>query len=133
MNLSPQWYNAYRETGFEAARQRDVFMRHVRVGRARRWVEIEKAGEAEFGYEITYWRLPGGRRLLFLCANPETAGTELGGGNAVGLKTGPLDVTLKFADAVRNVRDERTGRSLGSGDRFPVRWRRNEAVVLSFD
>ncbi|HZO87652.1 MAG TPA: beta-galactosidase trimerization domain-containing protein [Chthonomonadaceae bacterium] len=133
MNLSPQWYNAYRMTGFEAAKRRDTFLRHVGAGKARRWVEIEGAGEAEFGYEITYWRRPDGRRLLFLCSNPETVGSELGGGNAVGLKTDAIAVTLKFAQPVRNVRDERKGRHLGSGARFALTWPRNEALVLSLD
>jgi hypothetical protein len=133
MNLSPQWYNAYRAAGFAAAGARDVFLRHMGGGRARRWVEIEKAGEDSFGYEVTYWRGPDGRTLLFLCANPETVGSELGGGNAVGLKTGVLPVTLKFSRTLRAVRDERSGKTLGSGDRFPLQWQRGEAVVLSFE
>ena len=134
MNLSPQWYNSYRATGHEAARRRDVFMRHV-LGRGgpRRWVEIEGAGEAEFGHEITYFRRPDGRKALFVCWNPETEGSEVGGGSAVGLKPGAIDVTLKFAKALKGVRDERRGTTLGAGDWFKFSWRRNEAIVLSFD
>ena len=133
MNLSPQWYNAYREAGWEAARRRDVFMRYVGGGTTKRWVEIDQAAEAEFGYEIAYWRRPDGRKLLFLCSNPETMGSEVGGGNATRLKTDALTVTLKFTPAVHNVRDERTGRNLGSGKRFAFLWRQNEALVLSCD
>ncbi len=132
LNLSPQWYNAYRVEGFAAARRRDFFMRHViPISGTRRWVEIEGAGEPEFGHEITYFRKADGRTLLFLCWNPETTGSEVGGGSAVGLKSGAIDITLKFANSLRAVRDERRGMALGNGDRFKFTWRRNEAIVLS--
>jgi hypothetical protein len=133
MNLSPQWYNAYRVAGHEAAKRRDAFMRHIGGAAGGRWVEIEGAGEAEFGYEITYFRTPGGRKVMFVCWNPETVGSETGGGNAVGLKPGAIEVAIKFAKPVRGVRDERRGRDLGTGDRFRLTWRRNEALVLSFE
>ena len=55
-----------------------------------------------------------------------------GGGSAVGLKPGAIDVTLKFAKAIHGVRDERRGAGLADGDRFKFAWRRNEAIVLSF-
>jgi hypothetical protein len=132
LNLSPQWYNAYRVMGRQEAGKRETFIRHVTAGGVARWVEIEQAGASEFGYEITYFHLPNGRTALFLCDNPETEGSELGGGNAVALKSGGGDVTLKFARTLRTVRDERRGRDLGNGDRFTVAWPRNEAVVLSF-
>ena len=130
LNLSPQWYNAYRADGFEAAKRREAFIKHVPQ---KRWVEIENAGAAEFGYEITTFRAPNGRKILFVCANPETVGTELGGGNAVGLKSGAIPITLKFAAPVKNVRDERQNTPLKNGDHFSFRWTRNEAIVLSFD
>lgn len=91
------------------------------------------AGEREHGYEVTYWRRSDGRTLLFVCLNPETRGTSLGGGNSVGLKTGTVPIKLRFTGEVRGVRDERAGRELGSGREFALDWKRNEAVVLSFD
>jgi hypothetical protein len=133
MNLSPQWYNAHRVAGFEAAKKRDVFMRHIAAAEPGRWVEIEGTAEPAFGYEITYFRKADGRKVLFACWNPETSGSEVGGGNAVGLKTGAVDITLKFAKPVRNARDERRGMDLGNGDRFKFNWKRNEAIVLSFE
>ncbi len=133
MNLSPQWYNAYRVTGSEPAKQREVFMRHVTAGGVAPWVRVADAGGREHGYEITYWSLPGGRTLLFVCLNPEIRGTSLGGGNSVGLKTGTLPITLRFTREIRNARDERAGRALGSGSGFALDWKQNEAVVLSFD
>lgn len=134
MNLSPQWYNAYRVSGFEAAHKRETFMKRITAGSGpKRWVEIEHAGEPEFGYEITYFRTSAGRTVLFVCANPETVGTELGGGNASHLKTGSVNITLKFAQPIRQVRDERSGKALGSGTQFALVWPRNEALVLSFE
>ena len=130
MNLSPQWYSAYRMAGYGAARRRDTFLKHLH--RDARWVEIENAGEPTFGYEITYFRRPDGRTVLFVCWNPEIVGTERGGGNVVGLKPGPVDITLKFAAPIRKVRDERLGRALKDGDRFRLAWPRGEAIVLSF-
>ncbi len=133
MNLSPQWYNAYRVAGADGARRRETFIRHVKAAGVRRWVDLEGAGEAVFGYEITYFRKANGRKVLFLCRNPEVTGSELGGGNAAGLKTGAVKATLKFSLPVRNVRDERTGAPLPNGDLFRFTWRQNEAIVLSMD
>ncbi|MBV9852736.1 MAG: beta-galactosidase trimerization domain-containing protein [Armatimonadetes bacterium] len=133
MNLSPQWYNAYRVAGYEAAQRRETFLRHVTAGGVHRWVEIEGAGEAAFGYEITYFRKPDGRTVLFVCSNPEVVGSEVGGGNAANLKTRTIDITLKFAKPIRSVRDERRGAALDDGTRFQFHWPQNEAVVLSFE
>lgn len=132
MNLSPQWYNAYRTQGAEAAKKREVFMKHLADAGVRRWVGIKGAAEREFGYELTYWS-KGARTYVFLCYNPEVRGSEVGGGNSVGLKTGDVPVTLEFANDVRHVRDERAGKDLGDGQSFPFDWVMNEAVVLSFE
>jgi hypothetical protein len=129
MNLSPQWYNAWRVAGFEAAQGRKAFMRHIAIEPR---VLIADSGEREHGLEITRWKLPEGRTLLFLCLNPETRGTSLGGGNSVGLKTASVPVRLQFAAPVQDVRDERSGRTLGSGNEFTAQWKQNEAVALSF-
>ena len=130
LNLSPQWYNAYREAGHEEARRREVFLRPV-LERCQPWARLKDAGEAEHGYEITYWRKDG-RTIVCLCLNPEVAGSHLGGGNATGLKTRTMAVTLAFGDAVAGLRDERTGRELGAGREFRLDWTMNEAVVVSF-
>lgn len=132
MNLSPQWYNAYRQSGgFEESKKRAVFMDPVKSAGVKRWVEIKDAGEAEFGYEVAYWDKDG-RTILFLVMNPDSRKTALGGGNSVGLKIKKLDVTLSFAKALKDVKNERTGKSLGDGKEFKVTWQQQEAVVLSF-
>ena len=69
---------------------------------------------------------------MFVCLNPEVTGTSLGGGNAAALKTGAVNVRLKFAGPVADVRNERTGEALGNGDTFGFQWTMCEAVILSF-
>ncbi len=130
MNLSPQWYNAYRTIGFEDSKKRQVFMRHLDL---KPWVRLADAGERAHGHEITSWDLPNGRTLLFLCLNPETRGTSLGGGNSVGLKADTVPIKLRFTNKIVGVRDERTGRDLGSGTEFSFDWKQNEAVAVSFE
>ena len=137
MNLSPQWYNAFRVGGAIPAQKREVFMRHIAEAGVVPWVRMKDAAEKEHGYEITYWSKPGvanspGRTLLFVCYNPEITGNSLGGGNADGLKTAQLPVTVQFRGEVNGLRDERTGKELGNGREFPLDWKQNEALVLSF-
>jgi hypothetical protein len=127
MNLSPQWYNAYRVQGQEAARRRDVFVRQLGAAP----VVTVRGGPEAFGHEVTRWR-SGERTYAFLTSNPEVGGSETGGGNAVGLKSSRVPVTLEFAGALHDVRDERTGKALPDGTRFDVTWKMNEAVVISF-
>jgi hypothetical protein len=131
MNLSPQWYNAYRVQGAAAAARREMFIKHVRAAGATPWIRIRNAGQREFDYEITYWT-NGGRTIVILVTNPEITVTELGGGNAAGLKTDKLPVTLSLAGTIKDVRNERTGQKLEDGKEFKVDWPQNEAVVLSF-
>jgi hypothetical protein len=138
MNLSPQWYNAYRTAGAEKAQKRAVFMQHLDNAGVRPWVRIKDAGERDHGYEITYWsqqNTSGGavRTILFVSLNPEISGTDLGGGNAIGLKSATIPVTLQFTRELKNVRDERAEKDLGSGREFAFQWKQNEAVVLSFE
>ncbi len=131
LNLSPQWYNAYRVAGAKPAAKRSVFMKPIHDAGINRWAALKNAGEKEFGYEITYWTL-GGRTYLFVVMEPETRVTNEGGGNAVGLKTDPARVTLEFAGPIKDAINERTGESLRAGREFPLDWKLNEALVISF-
>jgi hypothetical protein len=136
MNLSPQWYNAYRDAGAASAAKREIFIRHVTGGGARPWVQLSPADDHTFGHEITYWtRAAAGqpaRTIVFVCLNPEVSVTQLGGGNAAGLKTERVKATLRFAAEITDVRDERTGKPLGTGKSFDFEWKQNEAIVISF-
>lgn len=138
MNLSPQWYNAFRVVGAEASRKRNIFIDPIlRAGVVPR-VRLKNSGDNEHGYEITFWKKPPSgvspaRMVLFLIFNPEITGDSQGGGNARGLKTATLPVTLQFRNAVYDLRDERTGKCYGSGTEFSFEWKQNEALVLSVD
>lgn len=129
MNLSPQWYNAYRSEGAQAAAKRAVFMAPIHAAGVRPWVRLE--GDQTFGAEITYFR-KGDRTILFVCLNPELAVSSTGGGNAVRLRTETIPVTLAFDKPIRGVRDERAGKDLGEGKQFRFDWKANEAIVVSF-
>jgi Beta-galactosidase trimerisation domain len=132
MNLSPQWYNAYRSAGAATAKsRRATFIDAVVAGGPRRWVEIKGAGEKEHGYEITSWSKDG-RTIVVVVMNPELSVSSTGGGNAVSLKSGSVPVMLRFAADVQGARDERTGKSLGAGAEFTFDWARNDAIVVSF-
>ncbi len=129
MNLSVQWYNAYRMDGPGPAAKRRVFMAPVKEAGVNRWITLE--GDDVYGCEVTYWK-NNGRTLVFVCYNPEIKVTSLGGGNATGLKDSESKITVKFGHPVSDLRDERTGQNLGQGSRFDFEWKTNEAIVLSF-
>ncbi len=132
LNLSPQWYNAYRVSGAKDTAKRAIFMAPIRAAGVAPWVRIKEAGEKEFGYEITYWT-QGNRTILFVVQNVAVNATSVGGGNAVGLKSDVLPITLEFAKEIKSVKDERSGKSLGAGREFSLDWKMNEACVISFD
>lgn len=133
MNLSPQWYNAYRVAGIEESKKRDIFMRHITAAGLTPWVDVANPSEHTHGHEITTWKLPNGRTLLFLCLNPETRGTSLGGGNSVALKTATIPITLRFTRPLQNPRNERTGQPLPTTPELTLDWKQNEALALSFE
>ncbi|NOY00221.1 MAG: hypothetical protein GXP30_10865, partial [Verrucomicrobia bacterium] len=131
MNLSPQWYHVLRGQGFEKAKARSLFMKHLRTANVTARVRIANPTEASFTYEITYWK-QNDRILLFLIMNPEVTGSSAGGGNSQGLKTEKIKVTLKFENPIKQVRNERKDQDLADGDEFTLDWINNEAVVLSY-
>jgi len=128
MNLSPQWYNAYRNMSFDlATEKRSVFMDFLHDSGVDRWVKIENAAAATHGYEITYW-VQDGRTIVMLVLNPE----DIVSSAVAGLRDNTVPITLRFDTPVLDARDERTGAALGDGMRFDFNWITNQAVVLSF-
>ena len=127
MNLSPQWYNAYRVAGEQPARHRETFLKHLNLKPT-----VHLKGDGAFGHEITRWQNHG-RTYLFVTLNPEVTGTETGGGNSVGLKSATVPVTLEFSQPLKNPRDERTNQPLPAGAAFQFDWKMNEAIVISYD
>jgi hypothetical protein len=127
MNLSPQWYNAYRAAGQEPARHRETFLKHLNVQPT-----VKLTGDGAFGHEITRWQKDG-RTYLFVTLNPEITGSETGGGNSAGLKSATIPVTLEFATPIKSPRDERAGKRLPDGKTFKFDWKMNEAIVISYE
>lgn len=68
----------------------------------------------------------------FICFNSELTGSSLGVGNFVGLKTDAVNITLRFNQPVKDVRDERAKKELPDGNTFEFVWKMNEALVISF-
>ncbi len=133
LNLSPQWYNAYRQNNDNAGMaKRSTFIDPVKSSGVKRWVSIPDAGSDAANYEIAYWEKEG-RTILFVVTNPDSTKTSLGGGNSKGLKTNKANVTLTFDKTMKNVVNERTGKKLKNGKEFKFSWQQPEALVISFD
>lgn len=132
LNLSPQWYNAYRVAGATEAKKRSAFIDPIQAALGSRWASLRGDEGKLHGYEITYWKKDG-RTILFACMNPEITVTTTGGGNSAGLKAEENSVTLVSSGKLTGVRDERTGKDLGEGTEFKFAWKMNEAIVISFE
>lgn len=129
LNLSPQWYNAYRVAGAKEAAKRNTFLSYLPV---KPWVRVNDPAGKSFGAEITCWQ-NNGRTIVFVTYNPEVTGDEKGGGNSTGLKSDTVAITLDFTKPIASVRDERAGKPLADGSQFKFDWKMDEAVVLSFE
>ena len=132
LNLSPLRYHLHRQQGPAAAATRSTFMRPLHDAGIRRWVQLEPADAKTFGHEITYWEKDG-RTILFLIMNAPAKVNSDGSGQGTATPSATHPVTLAFDKPVANARDERTGKSLGTGQRFHLQWKQNEACVISFD
>lgn len=118
LNLSPQRYLAERETGPVARPRRAPFIEPLGV---RPFVQAR----AEIPLEVT--RFVGDRRrYLFVFENP-----LFGRDGSPRTDVGPVEVELLFTEPALNLRDERSGRSLGSGREFRLTLERSEALFLS--
>ena len=138
LNLSPQWYNAYRVAGRKEAVRRDLFLRPLTASGRTRRVEIENGVANRWRRQVRLrdhvlaqarWPYPPVRV-------PQPRNPRHGTGRrqcASRLPTDTADITLRFTHPLRNIRDERRDSKLPDGDRFRLAWTRNEAVVLSFD
>lgn len=80
--------------------------------------------------EAIYWQ-KGDRLYVLVVQNPLRFASETGVGNADELSFDTVPLTIRFVTPQKDVRDERTGRSLGDGTTFTVDWRRSEAAILS--
>jgi hypothetical protein len=132
INLSPQRYLSYREENTASEGTRAPFLRHIESPGVRPRIKvIASDGKRPEKLEITYWTKDD-RMLAFVMHNAAVTGSALGGGGAEGLVSQRAKVSIEFAADVEDVIDERTGRRLGAGRRFPFNFNSVEAVMLSF-
>jgi len=119
LNLSPQRYLVAREAGRAGAEQRAPFLEHLGVTPA-----VTATGDHNL--EVTRWR-KGDRIYVFVVQNPsvDTKGDPV-------VEQGRAKVELRFRDPVAGLKDERTGKALGDGDRFALDFDRCEALLLSY-
>ncbi len=131
LNLSPQRYLQYREEGTDSDAHRATFLREINpTGRPPR-VVVTHDGLRPPQCEATYWS-KGGRTFVFIVKNVPVNATTTGGGGAAGLSSAGMDLDVSLP-AVRNVVDERTGKSLGEGKTFSFRWNGVEPVFFSYE
>jgi len=90
------------------------------------------AGGTEMPLAETIFWDKGGKHYLCVVMNPlrlEKVGEP---GDAFDVLNGEAEITLAFRTPVAGLRNERTGRVLGDGKRFPDRWVRCEANIYSW-
>ncbi len=131
LNLSPQWYNAFRQENRGETSRRKEFLQHVTTASSP-YIVIEPVSAAP-GVEITCFRTPDHRHIAFICMNPETGGSQEGGGNSIGLHRKDLSVTLRLNRQLRNIRNERSGKPIANTSSITLPWNTCEAIVLSFE
>jgi hypothetical protein len=130
LNLSPQRYLQYREEATATDTHRATFLQHINpIGRPPR-VVVTHQGRRPPHCEVTYWRNEG-RTFVFVLENLPVNATTTGGGGIAGLKSRELDLKIELPTE-QTVVDERTGKTLGTGKAFSMRWNGVEPVFFSF-
>jgi predicted transcriptional regulator len=119
-----------REEGRGNAERRRPFLDPLRRAGIAPWLAVRAAGRP-VPLEATSWS-KGDRTYVFVLQNVPVASRSTGGGGAMGLAGGELDVEVRLAAPARGLRDERTGRALPDGDRLSFRIDAAEAVLFSF-
>jgi len=132
LNLSPQRYLQYRQEEKTTPELRDTFVRHIAAAGVKPWVTVAGAdGERPQNCEVTYWSKDG-RTLCFVLQNAEVTGSSVGGGGVEGLTGKKQAITVKLAQPVKGLIDERAAKPLGEGTTFSFSFNPAEAVFFSF-
>jgi hypothetical protein len=127
LNLSPQRYLLFRQEGAATVDARRPFIEPLEVSP---WITAKAAGR-QILLEVTAWS-QGGRTLVFVLQNlPRSAGVA-GRGGADALIEAEVSIEVQLVAPVKEARDERTGRKLGTGDRFTFELDTTEAIFWSF-
>lgn len=131
LNLSPQRYLQYREEGTASDELRQPFLQPIHNAGIRPWIWVTSEGRRPANTEVCYWK-KGDRVYALVVQSAPVTGSMTGGGGAEQLKVQTISIEVEFARNVRDVRNERTGESLGDGNRFRFDFPLAEAVFLSF-
>lgn len=130
LNLSPQRYLEYREEGTDTDDHRATFLRPILPDGVPPRVKVTAQGRRPRRCEVTYWSRAG-RTWAFILQNAPIQSSTVGGGGVSGLKDSAMDLVVELPGA-RDVIDERTGKPLGTGERFTFRFNGVEPVFFSF-
>ena len=132
VNLSPQRYLQYREEGTASDQNRNVFLQYVAQAGVKPWVAVAGPdGKRPYNCEVTYWS-KGGRTYCFVLQNAAVTGSDVGGGGVEGLAAKKHPITVAFPAPVKDLVDERAGKTLGDGQSFSFAFNPVEAVFFSF-
>jgi hypothetical protein len=130
LNLSPERYLQYREEATATDAHRALFVSHINPEGKPLRVTFTHQGTRPRNCEATYWS-KGRRTFVFIFQNLPVNATTTGGGGVTGLADNPISIDVELA-AGRDVRDERSGKALGDGNKFPFRFNGIEPVLFSF-
>lgn len=129
LNLTPSAYLLHR--GADGAPYRQVVWAILGGAGLHPRVRVLSGGAEVPMCERLFWQRAG-RTYLFLVRNPVRMARVDGAGSVDGLaESGPIPIELEFRSPVRDLRNERTGKALGSGRRFADQWVPYEAGVYS--
>lgn len=130
LNLSPQRYLQYREENTTTDAHRETFLRHILPDGIPPRVVVTHRGRRPQNAEVTYWS-NGKRIYVFILQNVPINATSTGNGGSSSLTSEPKTITVEWPAIIRDLIDERTGKSLGDGRSFAFEFNGIEPVFLS--
>jgi len=132
MNVSLTLYSVARKEDFSrcAAYRKPVVELLARAG-VKPWVSVSVNGKEPHITEVTYWEKDG-RVILCVVKNPLKFASATGETKTEGISKETVPLTVTFSSPKQDVVDEITGKKLGAGTTFTVRWKMDEAAMLSF-
>ncbi|MFH1023458.1 MAG: beta-galactosidase trimerization domain-containing protein [Planctomycetota bacterium] len=132
MNISLMEYSAVRSQGTDAAAAYVApVVALIRETGVKPWVKLDMGGKEPDITEAVYWKKDG-RIVVCVVKNPLKFASIEGETKTEGVVRDTRDLTVIFSGRKEKVVDEASGKDLGSGDRFTVPWKMDEAAVISF-
>ena len=93
-----------------------------------------ESNEPEMITQCLYWKVGGGKTALCLVKNLfRSAQINAAGQTQGNISNEPVKIRLVFANPVKGLKNERTGKVLGSGKEFEDTWVSCEANVYTFE